>query len=249
MTLSHSFSAPLNTSRNLFLPRYLPTYPSVPSYVHLNQNSILLWLSVMASIQTSVYVDGHWTTRTMDINSVIDRSRDKSHPKESSLTSSHPKQPPVLGILTQTVIRSPVVKWILSARIRHENKNDVVFIYDNFIEIKQICEDEDGSLQNIAIKTEFDSAIRSARTIGQPRTYYFCSGNGRDYLDTVIQPQVPPQIPPQILVMVLESNKLVFLFAFHDTPGHLKFISYQRPLPSLHFNSERLCEYIAVDPK
>lgn len=185
----------------------------------------------------------------MDINQVVDLNRDQPHQKKSSSALGPSQQPPILGILTQTVIRSPVIKFVIPARIRHEDKNDVVFIYDNFIEIKQIYPGGDGSMQHIAVKTDFDSAIRSAKIFGLPRKYCIYSGNDKDDLDTTIQPQVPPRIPPQILVMVLESSKLVFLFSFHHTPGHLRFVSYQWPLPPSQFNSEQLCEHITVDPK
>lgn len=207
------------------------------------------------SIQTSVYVDGHWTTRTMGIDQVIAQNRDKRRQDQPSSALSSPQQPPSLGILTQTIIRSPVVKWIIPAQIRHENKNDVVFVYDDFIEIKEIVQDPDGYMQNVVVKADFDSTILSARIYGLPRKYYFDDGSTeennsiikKEPQDTQRSPH--PQIPPHILLLALESNKLVFLFALDDNPSQIKFISYHRPLPSHGSRPETLGEHVAVDPR
>lgn len=207
------------------------------------------------SIQTSVYVDGHWTTRIMDIDQVIAQNKDEGRQEKSSSALNRSQQPPLLGILTQTMIRSPEVKSIIPAQIRHENKNDVVFVYDNYIEIKEIIRDGDGYLQNIAVKADFDSSIRSARMYGLPRQYYI-----HDYKiegsDAVIkkEPHDTPmplhtQIPPHILVLALESNKLVFLFALDDNSSEIKFVSYQRPLPSHGSTPGPLGKHVAVDPR
>ena len=36
--------------------------------------------------------------------------------------------PPTMGLLTQTVVPSPVINWIIPARIRHKEKNDILVI-------------------------------------------------------------------------------------------------------------------------
>lgn len=201
------------------------------------------------SIQTSVYVDGHWTTRTMDIDQIIAQNRDEGRQKKPISALSIPQKPPSLAILTQTIIRSPVVKWIIPAQIRHENKNDVVFVSDEYIEIKEIIHDGDGYMQNMAVKADFDSSIRSARVVGLPRRYYFddCRIEGSDAI-VKKEPQ-DMQIPPHILVLTLESNKLVFLFALDESPSQISFVSYQRPLPSHGSSLEALGEHVAVDPR
>lgn len=191
----------------------------------------------------------------MDIDQVIAQNRDKAREQKPNPTPSNSQQPPLLGILTQTIIRSPVVKYIIPAQIRHENKNDVVFVYDDYVEIKEIIRDPDGYMQNIAVKADFDSSIRSSRIYGLPRRYYFddCQTEGSD---TVVkkEPQAAPisprmQIPPHILLLALESNKLVFLFALDDDPSPIRFISYQRPLPSYESMPKSLGEHLAVDPR
>jgi hypothetical protein len=83
----------------------------------------------MAGLQTSSYVNGTWTTRTVDANAILrhhqiqdaeQQKRDAE--KERSVVS------PVYGLLSKTLIPSPVVHWILPARLRDNTKNDIVFI-------------------------------------------------------------------------------------------------------------------------
>ena len=77
-------------------------------------------------MQTRVLVDGVWTTQTVDLQTVLDRTRDAS-------TTAAPAPrldiaPPFMGVLTSTVVPSPLVRHIIPARIRHEDRNDVVFV-------------------------------------------------------------------------------------------------------------------------
>lgn len=191
----------------------------------------------------------------MDFDQVFAQNRDDGRREKLNSALSSPQQPPLLGILTQTIIRSPVVKWIIPAQIRHENKNDVVFVYDDYIEIKEIIPDGDGDMQNMAVKADFDSSIRSARIYGLPRQYYVndWKTEGGDPIvkkepqDTQVLPRT--QIPPHVLVLALESKKLVFLFAFDDHSSQIKFVSYQRPLPYQSSMPVALGEHLAVDPK
>ena len=207
------------------------------------------------SIQTSVLVDGHWTTRIMDRDQVIALNRDGSRQEKQSSALVSPQRPPLLGILTQTIIRSPVVKWIIPAQIRHENKNDVIFVYDDYIEIKEIVQAENGYMQNVVVKADFDSSIRSARIYGLPRQYYIHAWKTEGY-DAIIKKepqdwQATPrtQSPPHILVLALGSNKLVFLFALDNNSSQVRFVYYSRPLPSPGPMPKPVAEHLAVDPR
>lgn len=39
-----------------------------------------------------------------------------------------PEEPPVFGLMTRTLVQSPVIRQIIPARIRSKDLNDVVFI-------------------------------------------------------------------------------------------------------------------------
>lgn len=213
------------------------------------------------SIQTSVYIEGHWTTINMDITQIIERNR-ATRIQETAQGTPDPEEgessPLLLGILTQTVIRSPVIKSILPAQIRNQAKNDVVFVYGNYIEIKEIPENEYGHMRTIAEKADFGSAIRCVKVLGLPKSCHV-SGDSIEKDDLVMkeEPQefydyshdLPLQIPPQMLVMTLETNKLVFLFAIHNEQNTVQFVSAQRPFPAVPLINKQLGEHIAVDPK
>jgi hypothetical protein len=76
------------------------------------------------AFQTNVLQDGQWVTQTVDLRSVIEASDDPQARPE--LQSLH--KPATCGVLTRTVIESPVVHWILPARLRSMQHNDVAFI-------------------------------------------------------------------------------------------------------------------------
>ena len=198
----------------------------------------------------------------MDIHHIIAQNRDHHHHPGKSIPSETDalQQLPQLGILTQTLIRSPVIKWIIPAYLRHAQEDDVVFIYDNWIEIKQvqvnnqaeIIKGKDSGdemlqinnvlrsihLQDIAMKVDFDSSILAARTLGLPRQ------------DAPYSPEITESaIPPQILVMTLESRVLLFIFCASGNYVRSRFVSYKRPLPSARLESQQTGRHLAVDPR
>ena len=215
-------------------------------------------------MQTRVLVNGRWTTVNVDIHQIMAGNRNTGEEQRSHTngTFNAPKAP-VLGVLTQTLVKSPVIKYMIPARIRHQKYNDVIFVYNNHVEIKEVV--TEGYLRNlsvelrdIAIKSDFNSTIRAARVFGSPRKIT-ASVQEPTGIDAIIKNEELPfsdnsdeyqaAIPPQILVLSLDSKKLVFLFAFHDTLGDVHFLSSQWPLPSGAAHNEQVGEYIAVDPK
>jgi hypothetical protein len=76
------------------------------------------------TLQTGTLVDGQWMTTNVDVNTVLERHQEK---KQEGLQIESDKVP-TFGILTQTVIDSSVVHWILPARIRSSEYHDIAFI-------------------------------------------------------------------------------------------------------------------------
>ncbi|KAL8803278.1 MAG: hypothetical protein Q9200_006282 [Gallowayella weberi] len=220
------------------------------------------------SLQTRVMVDGRWTTRTLDIHQILARNREA---KEAMLEEevSDPIQRPVLGLLTRTVVRSPVVRSIIPARVRHRSKNDVVFVYDDAIVIKEILGGErigedpfrDISLGEVIEKRDFDSPILVAKIWGLPREPKVPQFPGRLWgrrsdtyrsqspVETKPEPFHDNEIPPQILVLSLVSRTLMFLFAYHDVHGRVHFLSNTWRLPAQAEQIEELGRHLAVDPR
>jgi hypothetical protein len=75
-------------------------------------------------LQTGTLVDGQWTTTNVDVNTVLELHREK---KQEDLQIEIDKTP-VFGILSQTVIETPITHWILPARIISNEIHDVAFI-------------------------------------------------------------------------------------------------------------------------
>lgn len=77
-------------------------------------------------IETSSLVNGQWTTRTVGFDAVLQYYNKED--KEARMAHIEVEQAPTLGLLTQTVIRSPLAHWILPVRLRSQESNDAVFI-------------------------------------------------------------------------------------------------------------------------
>lgn len=215
------------------------------------------------SVQTRVMADGRWTTRTLDIHQILARNREEQTMPQELPTG--PK-PPVVGLLTKTVVRSPIIKCVIPARVRHRSKNDVVFVYDDSIVIKEVTGGErieenpfsDIALDNPVVKNDFDSSIQAAKVLGLPREPKASRFPGR-FWDGEYKPLSPPEtkpdpfreheIPPQILVLCMVSRTLVFLFAYYDIQEKVHFCSNTFPLPAPIPLIEELGVHLAVDPK
>ncbi|KAI9846584.1 MAG: hypothetical protein M1837_003825 [Sclerophora amabilis] len=212
------------------------------------------------SLTTQVLVDGVWTTRTMDLNTILESHREDGAPK--SLIEDTMDLPPTAGILTKTIIPTPVVNWIIPARIRHKYKNDVVFVGETFVQIRELR--GDGHLHDIVKKCDFGAKIQHARIFGIPRKPAMPGLDasiardlppaGYAYNDAIPDPQdVPifdqPKLPPHILVLTLDSSTLVFLFAQEGTDGSVNFITSSRSLPRRVSELQYPGKQIAVDPK
>jgi hypothetical protein len=148
------------------------------------------------------------------------------------------------------VIQGPVVQWVLSARIRHPDKNDVVFVGENYIQIKELV--ESGHLEDVVTKSDFDAKILGAKVIGirHDIALEVQIKQGATYESATSPGSLPDQsLPPQLLVMVLSSAELVFLYGADRPVGHLDFVHTRRPLPADVSSLEEYGRHLAVDPK
>jgi hypothetical protein len=145
-----------------------------------------------------------------------------------------PASSPEIGILHRTIISSPVVKWIFPALIRSADQNDLVFIGENFLHIKEL--QPDGQLKHIATKLDFPSKIRSANVVGQRIEIDEPSlenGQSKSTANRRSSERKGPMMPPNLVVLALESADLMFIFAEVDSStGRLRFnesvIPFQR---------------------
>lgn len=74
------------------------------------------------AFQSSVLRDGEWVTETVNFQDALKAS---TAPKPAA----EPRpEVPTCGILSSTVVESPVIHWILPVRLRSQWSNDVAFI-------------------------------------------------------------------------------------------------------------------------
>lgn len=156
---------------------------------------------------------------------------------------------PFVGILTKTVVYSPVVNWIVHARLRRRDHNDVVLVGDDFIHVKEV--QGGGHLRHVATKSDFDSRIRAARVFNndvdppdedeytKPAENRSAVSNGKS------QPYV---CPPQFLVLTLDSNDLVFIYIDGGIDGPLRFLQQHCPIPTFDNILHQPGQHLTVDP-
>lgn len=160
-----------------------------------------------------------------------------------------PGPPPVVGIISKTLVRSPVTRRLFPARLRCRSCHDIVFLGEDFFHVKQI--DRNGRLHHIGTKTGFRSPIRSAGIIGQtPKPIYqgpLSIYPGPHFNDE--DPVVPEHIPPQFLVLALEDPpELRFLIVDSQQDRPLRFQERIHPLPAGTDFLTQPGRLIAVDP-
>ncbi|PGH03778.1 hypothetical protein AJ80_08648 [Polytolypa hystricis UAMH7299] len=195
------------------------------------------------SLQTTQLVNGVWTSRRVGIDELLARNRESSS-KQPNLAKH---KLPLNGLLSRTVVQCPMIQWVLPARLRHSLHNDVIFVGETFIQIKELM--EEGHLEDVTTKCDFDSKIVSATVVG--RRYEMT-------LETQIQhgarggtssgPELEDWLP-QVLVLVLASKEVIFLGRTEDPHGTSAFVHAQCPLPADVSSLEQYGRHIAIDPR
>ncbi|KGO51599.1 Cleavage/polyadenylation specificity factor, A subunit, C-terminal [Penicillium expansum] len=142
------------------------------------------------------------------------------------------------GLLTQPLIPSPVINWILPARLRDKDHNDVVFIGERRIQIKEAL--PSGHLQDVVEKSDLEGSIIGAKVINV--STQGASGLMAHYYDNDNN-----HLPPQILFLATDSNELLFMY--YSEVGDGPFVCYNRPLPRDVNIADKYGKHIAVDPK
>jgi hypothetical protein len=145
------------------------------------------------------------------------------------------------GLLTQPLIPSPVINWILPARLRDKDHNDVAFIGERRIQIKEAL--PSGHLQDVVEKSDFDGSLIGAKVINVSTELPWES---QAQSESAL-PYYNDNLPPQLLFLATDSNELLFMYCSELGDG--PFVSYNRPLPRDVNIADKYGKHIAVDPK
>ncbi|KAF2456146.1 mono-functional DNA-alkylating methyl methanesulfonate N-term-domain-containing protein, partial [Lineolata rhizophorae] len=197
------------------------------------------------SVQTNVQVDGQWVTRRMGVDEIIAANRRAEERPEPEPRPS-PVEVPRLGLLSRTAVPSPEVEFILPARLRGRRFNDVVFVCDHSIHVKEVL--GDGHLRHVTSKTDFRARIRSAKVLGEPLPIQPYK-NEDDEAESEMDIDGSTAAPHQFIVLALSSSELMFLFLRHVAGKGPVFVTRSVPLPQGQPLLETPVNHLAVDPR
>lgn len=150
--------------------------------------------------------------------------------------------PTHFGLLTQLLVSSPVINWILPARLRNKQHNDVVFIGERRIQIKEAL--SSGHLEDVVEKTDLEGSIIGAKVINVSTQLPWETQSPSTLM---AHSSVTDNLPPQILFLAMDTNELLFMY--YSSTGDGPFVSYIRPLPRDVTLADTYGAHIAVDPK
>ncbi|KAJ5758040.1 uncharacterized protein N7511_006734 [Penicillium nucicola] len=147
------------------------------------------------------------------------------------------------GIHTQLIIPSPLINWILPARVRSKHHRDVVFVGERRIQVKEAL--PSGNLADVFEKNDLNGSPLGAKVINVDNQPPWV--NQAAHTNSSIGTLQAESLAPQILFLALDSNELLFVYC--DAEGEDHFITHYRPLPRDVNAAEKYGRHIAVDPK
>ncbi|PHH67961.1 hypothetical protein CDD82_953 [Ophiocordyceps australis] len=149
------------------------------------------------------------------------------------------------GIVSTTLVDSPVVRRILPVRLRSEAHNDMAFVGERHVHISELR--SDGSVDEMARYSNFGSRIRNCAVLGHHPDH----GLDGD-ADAPAEAASPgrskplPAFPPQLLVLMLESGHVVFTFLRQKPHSDsLAFVWSRYTMPR---KVSYLGHHLAIDP-
>jgi len=80
----------------------------------------------MTSVQTQIFENGEWVTRTLTAEELMGTNV-RSLPAAREPLGNTPKAPKY-GLLTRTIIDSPIIRWVHPAQLRSSRFNDVALV-------------------------------------------------------------------------------------------------------------------------
>ena len=165
---------------------------------------------------------------------------------EIETESIHSASQAKIGLLSHTPVSSPIIQWILPAHLRSKDQNDVVFVGERHLQIKEAV--SGVHLEEVTTKNDFDSCIMAAKVINVSTELPWEEEMKLAASNSTLRASsdLRQDLPPQILVLSLASKELVFLY-FSNASGH--FVYHRRPLPNDVSAFERFGRNIAVEPR
>ena len=153
-------------------------------------------------------------------------------------------------MVTQTLVDPPAIQYILPARIKHQDKDDVVVVRAWSVDVMQVDENENYEFRSMLPRIMMDSPIRAARIYGSSEgSTVLTESKDEMRMDWDIDDsKASSTLAPHTIVLALESKKLCFLFFSVDASGTVKSYRAYKELYSGTSVQEKLGEHVAIDP-
>jgi hypothetical protein len=203
-------------------------------------------MSSMSSVSNAI--TGAFVPRRITIDQIINSNQDA----EPDYRLQGPRKAiPGVGLLSKTMFKSSMTKWIISARIRGPDLHELLFIGENEVRVKEIL--PDGDLRRLVSIGNFPSQIRAAAVIGEELE--LTKDKPLIKVENSTAEETPRRLrsstlPPQILVLTLESSEFRFIVLDTGHPGGaIQFRQTSFPLPIYRSLSKTPGASIAVDPQ
>lgn len=206
-------------------------------------------------VQGSVLVDGEWVSRSADVYQIMSRTQQQEDVEMEDVTAMGPHHAPEIGLLSRTVIESPLCSSIIPANIRHKDVDDVVFIGEDFVQLKEIC--DHGHLRHIATKSDFKGKILAAKAFGNPRKVHVNTSEQSPLLNRTSLHRVRrsmtgeevDSLPLEFIVLTLSSKTLMFLWAKDTMAGPVTFAQKAVQMPAAASRFNRPGPFLAIEPR
>lgn len=150
-----------------------------------------------------------------------------------------------VGVLSQTIIPSTTVRWILPARIRHQDHNDVVFVGESSVQLREFLPNR--HLANIPARLDFGCRILAANVVSYV--------DPTPFVDQVVKQEEREEDvshsaqPPDILVLALDFCEIAFVYAENLAPKYVKFRVARKKLPADVSSLAKYGRHLAAESK
>ena len=161
---------------------------------------------------------------------------------------------PDMGLLSRTLSSSETTKWILPARIRSPAKDDLIFISDTSIQLREFVTQSQAHLSDITGKLDFQTQILAAKVVSAhreplPVLEATLKQTVEDSRFVLRGKPVPEDEPPQLLALSTASSEIIIVYAKDLYDGSVSFRYARRPLLGGVDLPCRFCRQMAVDPE
>lgn len=158
-----------------------------------------------------------------------------------------------MALMSLTLAPSPVVRWILPARIRSRRQHDIVFVGSTYIQLREFH--QSGQLSDMTAKLDFGAQIRGAAVISAkieriPTVDAILDQEWDEERFLIKGKSCEDDEPPQILVLMTDAGELVYVYAKDSDDGkRVDLVFAKRALLQTLPVLERNLRHMVVDPE